>query len=427
MMESPDRALHLLLSAGAAPRDARAFEDNLVFDDEGKTLLCRGILLRLRKYGDQATLTVKSNPVVEGGLKVREEREARVDGFGAMRDLLTALGYAPVFRYQKYRTNFESHGNRGQPGRNAHRDLSGDRRRAPGRHARRGAAGTGIGARADAVVHGVIPGAAEERGYGVQGTRRDAGTLGRRDARMAGSGQEFEIGSSGASRTSSVPIRLTSSCRNTNDSAIASEPLKGCSSLCREAMPSHVRWSSPGERRTVPRGRLPILGPDRRPCIDRGGLAAGGQCPFVQEQDDLPAALVIDLHRHAAPVLRQPPLYPHAVHDHRAPAQGEIDSGRDGDRGGDWGGWVVAGGQKQRNGHEDEGSREQVHKAIIEQAEWERRISHCSFFSESESVSESAFGYGFEVRYRLRIPMAIPIPIPGVQGWGTALLPGCFT
>jgi len=106
MMESPDRALHLLLGAGAVPRGERAFEDNLVFDDAGKTLLGRGVLLRLRKYGDQATLTVKSNPSIEDGLKVREEREARLDDFDAMREILAVLGYAPVFRYQKYRTNF---------------------------------------------------------------------------------------------------------------------------------------------------------------------------------------------------------------------------------------------------------------------------------------------------------------------------------
>jgi len=107
MMESPERALHLLLSAGATPRGERAFEDNLVFDDEGKTLWGRGILLRLRRYGDRVTLTVKSNAAVEAGLKVREEREARVDDFDAMREILAALGYAPAFRYQKYRTNFD--------------------------------------------------------------------------------------------------------------------------------------------------------------------------------------------------------------------------------------------------------------------------------------------------------------------------------
>lgn len=107
MMESPNRALHLLVSAGAVPRGERAFEDNLVFDDAGKTLWGRGVLLRLRRYGEAATLTVKSGAAVEDGLKVREERETKIGDFDAMRAILAALGFAPVFRYQKYRTNFD--------------------------------------------------------------------------------------------------------------------------------------------------------------------------------------------------------------------------------------------------------------------------------------------------------------------------------
>jgi adenylate cyclase, class 2 len=110
MMESPRRALRLLSEAGAVERHGRTFEDNLVLDDAGRSLMKRGILLRLRRYGEAATLTVKSNAAVEGGLKVREEHETVVGAFDAMRDLLKALGYAPVFRYQKYRTNFDLEG-----------------------------------------------------------------------------------------------------------------------------------------------------------------------------------------------------------------------------------------------------------------------------------------------------------------------------
>ena len=107
MMEAPDRARHLLSKAGAVERHARTFEDNLVLDDEERTLRGRGILLRLRRYGEGSTLTVKSNAAVEGGLKVRDERETEVGDYDAARALLAALGYAPVFRYQKYRTNFD--------------------------------------------------------------------------------------------------------------------------------------------------------------------------------------------------------------------------------------------------------------------------------------------------------------------------------
>jgi adenylate cyclase class 2 len=110
MMEGPQRALHLLAAAGAVPRGGRAFEDNLVLDDGDRSLARRGILLRLRRYGERATLTVKSGAAVEGGLKVREERETGVGDFDAARELLSALGFDPVFRYQKYRTNFDLEG-----------------------------------------------------------------------------------------------------------------------------------------------------------------------------------------------------------------------------------------------------------------------------------------------------------------------------
>jgi adenylate cyclase class 2 len=106
MMESPEKARRLLSEAGAALRHERTFEDNLVLDDAERALLKRGILLRLRRYGTRATLTVKRNAAVEGGLKVREERETAVGDFNAARALLAALGYEPVFRYQKHRTNY---------------------------------------------------------------------------------------------------------------------------------------------------------------------------------------------------------------------------------------------------------------------------------------------------------------------------------
>jgi len=110
MMESPERALDLLLEAGAAVRDERAFEDNYVLDDDERSLAKRGILLRLRKYGDKATLAVKTGAEVREGLKVRQEWEVRVDGFDETLELLKAMGYLPVFRYQKYRSNFDFKG-----------------------------------------------------------------------------------------------------------------------------------------------------------------------------------------------------------------------------------------------------------------------------------------------------------------------------
>ncbi len=107
MMESPEKALHLLLESGALARNERTFEDNLVLDDAGRGLAKRGVLLRLRRYGDAATLTVKTGAEVREGLKVREELEIRVGDFDGTLALLETLGYLPVFRYQKYRPNFD--------------------------------------------------------------------------------------------------------------------------------------------------------------------------------------------------------------------------------------------------------------------------------------------------------------------------------
>jgi adenylate cyclase, class 2 len=110
MMQGPESALQQLMSAGASPLNERTFEDNLLLDDSAKTLRTRGVLLRLRQYGEQATLTVKSGAAGVEGLKVKEEREVRVADFEETLAILKTLGYLPNFRYQKYRRNFDLEG-----------------------------------------------------------------------------------------------------------------------------------------------------------------------------------------------------------------------------------------------------------------------------------------------------------------------------
>lgn len=89
---------------GAHLRRARHFEDNLLLDDASGTLARRGSALRLRRADGRALLTFKGARVEEAsGVKVRPEIEVEVgDGDGAQA-LLAALGYAPAFRYQKFR------------------------------------------------------------------------------------------------------------------------------------------------------------------------------------------------------------------------------------------------------------------------------------------------------------------------------------
>lgn len=94
-----------LRAAGFAVSQKRIFEVNLVFDTADHALGRSSQLLRLRQAGKTATLTYKGVPA-PGKHKSREELEVQVSDFDAMSAILERLGYTPVFRYEKYRTEF---------------------------------------------------------------------------------------------------------------------------------------------------------------------------------------------------------------------------------------------------------------------------------------------------------------------------------
>ncbi len=83
----------------------RTHEMNTLYDLKGLPLRKRGELLRLRKYGTEWVLTHKSKGKT-GRHKVRVETETRVDDGEKMEAILTALGYLPVFRYEKFRAEW---------------------------------------------------------------------------------------------------------------------------------------------------------------------------------------------------------------------------------------------------------------------------------------------------------------------------------
>lgn len=85
-------------------KQARLFEDNIVFDDEQGSLFRKKQLLRLRSSGT-VLLTFK-NPVEKGRYKIMEEHEVAVSDFNGALSILIGLGYRQVFRYQKYRTEY---------------------------------------------------------------------------------------------------------------------------------------------------------------------------------------------------------------------------------------------------------------------------------------------------------------------------------
>lgn len=80
-------------------------EMNSLYDLPGQKLRKRGEMLRLRKYGEKWTLTHKAKDK-RGHHKSRVELETVIDNGKQMEAILRALGFAPTFRYEKYRSEW---------------------------------------------------------------------------------------------------------------------------------------------------------------------------------------------------------------------------------------------------------------------------------------------------------------------------------
>jgi adenylate cyclase class 2 len=102
-------ARRMLRAAGFKVSKRRVFERNTVFDTAAQTLRKSARLLRVREAGKAAKLTFKGPP--DGGKhKSREELELELDLSSArtVAAIFDRLAYNPVFRYEKYRTEFQS-------------------------------------------------------------------------------------------------------------------------------------------------------------------------------------------------------------------------------------------------------------------------------------------------------------------------------
>jgi len=97
--------LRALKRAGFRRVTRSTHEVNWLYDLPGQKLRKRGELLRLRKYGRRWVLTHKSKGRT-GRHKVRAELETPVENGDQMDAILRALGYAPTFRYEKYRAEW---------------------------------------------------------------------------------------------------------------------------------------------------------------------------------------------------------------------------------------------------------------------------------------------------------------------------------
>jgi adenylate cyclase class 2 len=80
-------------------------EHNTLYDLPGEVLRQRGELLRLRRYGKKWILTYKAKGKA-GRHKTRVETETLVADGRQMDEMLRALGFQPVFVYEKFRAEW---------------------------------------------------------------------------------------------------------------------------------------------------------------------------------------------------------------------------------------------------------------------------------------------------------------------------------
>jgi adenylate cyclase class 2 len=95
-----------LKSAGFRLITPRTHEMNTAYDLSGRDLRARGCLLRVRQYGDKWTLTFKDKGLSNAKHKSRPEVETQVENGPALGQILEALGFQPVFSYEKFRSEW---------------------------------------------------------------------------------------------------------------------------------------------------------------------------------------------------------------------------------------------------------------------------------------------------------------------------------
>jgi len=111
-LDSVEAGRERLEKAGFQPSRPREFESNQLYDTEDQWLRSAGELVRIRQVGGRGLLTFKGRST-SGEHKVREEIETAVEDVAQLGAILERLGYAPTFRYEKYRTEYTSNGHTG--------------------------------------------------------------------------------------------------------------------------------------------------------------------------------------------------------------------------------------------------------------------------------------------------------------------------
>jgi predicted adenylyl cyclase CyaB len=92
------------LGLGAVLARERHLEEDTFFDFDPPRLREKGLTLRVRAAGRQATLTFKGEKRKSRSFKVRQEFETQVRDPRALRKILKSLGLREGFSYRKRRT-----------------------------------------------------------------------------------------------------------------------------------------------------------------------------------------------------------------------------------------------------------------------------------------------------------------------------------
>lgn len=98
------------LAAGFRLQTPRTIERNALFDTPERRLLKERQVLRMREYGGTWVVTHKRPPAGNDDTafyKERVETETRVQDGECMGAVFVELGYLPIFRYEKFRTEFQ--------------------------------------------------------------------------------------------------------------------------------------------------------------------------------------------------------------------------------------------------------------------------------------------------------------------------------
>src|SRR5258706_466142 len=85
----------------------RSLENNVLFDSIKRSLRKHGKLIRIRRVRGHALLTFKG-PSMRSKHKKREEIEIEFPDPDRLQEILDKIGLHPVFRYEKYRTEYSA-------------------------------------------------------------------------------------------------------------------------------------------------------------------------------------------------------------------------------------------------------------------------------------------------------------------------------